>query len=343
MSSLLRNQPAELAPVILLEIIKAQTEIVRLGPDLGGVITCVATQVQHLTKASGAIVELAEGDDMVYRAASGMAGAQLGLRLQRKGSLSGLCVASNRILRCDDSETDPRVDREACRKVGLRSMVVAPLRHNDVVVGVLKIASVDPNGFSESDVRVLELMSDMVGSAMYQAVRYETDELYHRATHDPLTGLANRALFCDRLRQCVVAPERRSSQTGPGVIILDMDGLKLINDTHGHRAGDAAICEAADRISRVVRPTDTVARLGGDEFGIVMPGASDRQNMSCTAERIIGEVSLPFCFEAAALRLSVSAGTAIFPEDGTEIDVLIEAADQAMYKVKKGRVKTRHY
>jgi len=337
--SSLISQPAELAPAILLEIIKAQTEIARLGPDLGGVITCVAAQVQHLTNASGAIVELAEGDEMVYRAASGMAGAQLGLRLQRRGSLSGLCVASNQILRCDDSETDLRVDREACRRVGLRSMVVSPLRHNEVVVGVLKVASAVPNGFTASDVRVLELMSDMVGSAMYQAVKHETDELYHRATHDPLTGLANRALFCDRLRQCLSAPEYQLSQAG--LIILDMDGLKRINDTYGHRVGDAALCETAERICRAVRPTDTVARLGGDEFGIVVPEAGDRTRISLVAERIASEVGLPFCFEAAALSLSVSAGTAMFPEDGTEIDVLINAADQMMYSIKRNRAIAR--
>ncbi|MFS2011984.1 diguanylate cyclase domain-containing protein [Azospirillum sp. CT11-132] len=338
MSSLI-SQPAELSPAVLLEIIKAQTEIARLGPDLGGVITCVAAQVQHLTNAGGAIVELAEGDDMVYRAASGMAAAQLGLRLQRRGSLSGLCVASNQILCCDDSETDPRVDREACRRVGLRSMVVAPLRHNEVVVGVLKVASAVPNGFTASDVRVLELMSDMVGSAMYQAVKHETDELYHRATHDPLTGLANRALFCDRLRQCLGAPEYRPNQAG--LIILDMDGLKWINDTYGHRVGDAALCETAERICRAVRPTDTVARLGGDEFGIVVPEAGDRTRISLVAERIAGEVGLPFCFETAALSLSVSAGTAMFPEDGTEIDVLINAADQMMYSIKRNRAIVR--
>ena len=189
------------AASVLMEIIQAQTDIAQLGLDLGGVMAFVTERVQRLTHAGGAIVELAEGDEMVYRAASGMAKPQLGLRLQRTGSLSGLCVQKRTVLRCDDSENDVRVDKEACRRVGLRSMVVAPLNHGETTVGVLKIAATEPNAFSDEHVNILELMCGLIASAMFHAVRYETNELYHRATHDALTGLANRALFYDRLRQ----------------------------------------------------------------------------------------------------------------------------------------------
>src|ERR1700735_692389 len=97
-------------PTILMEIIQAQTEIAKLGLDLGGVIAFVAEPVQQLTAAGGAIVELGEGDDMVYRGAAGVAHSQLGLRLKRQGSMSGLCVEQGQPLQCDDSEADPRVD-----------------------------------------------------------------------------------------------------------------------------------------------------------------------------------------------------------------------------------------
>ena len=200
-------------PTVLIEIIQAQTEIAKLGLDLGGVIAFVAERVQQLTDAGGAIVELAEGEDMVYRAAAGMAQHQLGLRLKRQGSMSGLCVEQGEPLRCDDSESDPRVDREACRRVGLRSMVCTPLNHNGATVGVLKIASPVANAFNEQHIQVLSLMSELIAAAMFHAVEYETSELYHKATHDALTGLANRALFYDRLRQCVaLAP----AQIGAG-------------------------------------------------------------------------------------------------------------------------------
>jgi GGDEF domain-containing protein len=288
------NALAGADPKVLIEIIRAQTEIAKLGLDLGGVIAFVAERVQQLTDAGGAIVELAEGDDMVYRAAAGMAQHQLGLRLKRQGSLSGLCVEQGQPLQCDDSETDPRVDREACRRVGLRSMVCAPLNHNGTTVGVLKIASPVANAFNEPHIQILNLMSELIAAAMFHAVKYETSELYHQATHDALTGLANRALFYDRLRQCIALAQRKSSQVG--ILNLDMDGLKPINDQLGHRAGDAAIREVANRISRNSREADTVARLGGDEFGVILPEVDERDSAVSLARRISSEIRLPFQF-----------------------------------------------
>lgn len=320
---------------VLLGIIETQTEIAKLGLDLGGVMAMVVDRVQDLTAADGAIVELAEGDEMVYRAAAGMAKPQLGLRLARQSSLSGLCVESGDILICTDSESDLRVDREACRRVGLRSMVVSPLKHKDEVVGVIKLASEQVNAFTDEDVRVLSLMSNLIAAAMYHAARFETSELYHRATHDALTGLANRSLFFDRLRQCLAHASRHDGRIG--VLNLDMDGLKPINDRMGHRAGDAAIREIARRISDASRETDTVARLGGDEFGIILDQISDRSGAERQVRRIAEKIRQPFAFEERDLKLDASIGFAIFPDDAKELEPLIDQADQAMYRVKRAR------
>jgi diguanylate cyclase (GGDEF)-like protein len=325
--------------MVLMEIIRAQTEIAKLGMDLGAVMAFVAERVQQLTHAGGAIVELAEGDEMVYRAAAGMAANQLGLRLKRQGSMSGLCVAEGHPLQCDDSEIDPRVDREACRRVGLRSMVVSPLNHNGTTVGVLKIASSTANAFSQQHTQILTLMSELIAAAMFHAVKHETSELYHQATHDSLTGLANRALFYDRLRQSLAMARRKSGQIG--ILNLDMDGLKPINDQHGHRAGDAAIREIAQRISRGSRESDTVARLGGDEFGVILPEVTDRDSAATLARRIAEEIRLPFQFEDRPLPLDASIGIALFPDDGMEVETLIESADQSMYAIKRTRKNAR--
>lgn len=324
-----------LESAVLMEIIQAQAAIAGFGPDLGGVMAFAAERVQTLTGATGAMIELAEGDEMVYRATSGMAGGQLGLRLKRAGSLSGLCVAESAILRCDDSDDDPRVDRDACRAVGLRSMVVAPLVHNGTAVGVLKIASPATAAFCERDIRVLGLMSGLIAAAMFNAARYETSELYHRATHDALTGLANRALFYDRLRQNLALAVRQSSLVG--ILNLDLDGLKAINDEHGHRAGDAAIREAAVRIRGALRQSDTAARLGGDEFGVILYDLQERDSAAAKAARIADEISRPFVFEDRPLELGASVGVAVFPEDGEEMDALIEWADRSMYATKRAR------
>jgi len=322
-------------PQLLMRIIQAQANIANLGIDLGGVIALVADSVRELTNADGAFVELAEGEDMVYRAASGASTSLLGLRLPRRGSLSGLCVETGETLECEDSEADNRVDREACRKVGLRSMVVVPLKHAGASVGVLKISSVQVARFTGNDIRIMELMSQMVAAAMYHAERYQADALYHLATHDPLTGLANRALFYDRLRQSLALAKRNGARSA--IVNLDLDGLKPINDRFGHRAGDAAIKEVGTRVLGNARSSDTVARVGGDEFGVVLAEVLDRASLNKLTDRIAQEVARPFAFENQAITLGTSIGSALFPDDGQEPEILIETADQSMYRMKAAR------
>lgn len=319
----------------LLEIIKIQTEIAKLGFDLSAVMALVAQSAQKLTRAMGAVIELAEGDDMVYRTATGVVESLLGLRLKRNGSLSGYCVEVGQALRCDDSETDERVDRDACRRVGLRSMIVAPLKHEGAVVGVLKVLATTPSAFNETDIQLLELMSELIAASMFHATQYESNELFHRATHDTLTGLANRALFFDRLRQRIAQAQRNSE--GFGILNLDMNGLKQINDQFGHRAGDAAIKELAARIKAASRQADTVARVGGDEFGVILFHIGNREGVKLASRRLAQRIDMPFEFEQHVLKLSASIGSAVFPEDGMEMNALLEKADQAMYEVKRMR------
>ncbi|CAD6522682.1 hypothetical protein LMG27952_01501 [Paraburkholderia hiiakae] len=323
----------------LLEIIKAQSDIAKLGLDLGGVMAYVAERTEQLTRAQGAVVELAEGEDMVYRAASGSVADLLGLRLARETSLSGMCVREGEILRCDDSETDPRVDREACRRAGLRSMIVTPLKHLETTVGVLKVTNSEVDAFNDEDIRTLALMSELIAAAMFHAARHETSELYLRATHDALTGLPNRALFYDRLRQSVDLAVRSSG--GLGVLNLDMDGLKPINDRYGHRAGDAAIRETATRIARRSRRVDTAARVGGDEFAVILPGIAGRGDAEAYSRRLVETVGEPYEFEGHRIDLGVSVGVAVLPEDGTEMTALIESADRSMYETKRERKRMR--
>lgn len=327
-------QPA-LGPDKLMQVIHTQTEIARLGLDLGSVMALVTERAQIMTGAIGAVIELAEGEDMVYRASTGSIANQLGLRLKRGNSLSGLCVQQGQPLQCDDSETDERVDRAACRKVGLRSMVVAPLKHLDSVVGVIKVLSDRPQAFTAEAGQILQLMSNLIASAMFHAARAEADELFHRATHDPLTGLANRALFYDRLRHKLLTAERGHEQVG--VLNLDMDGLKPINDQHGHQAGDAAIKELAVRLKNAARESDTVARLGGDEFGVILARIDGHSGLSQQRTRLDAAIAKPFRYGRLELQLGASIGGAVFPLDGNDPNQLLETADRAMYETKRAR------
>jgi len=320
------------SPDTLLRIIAAQAEIAKLGLDLGSVMAYVTEQVPQLTGASGAAVEFAEGDDMVYRAASGSAAGMLGLRLRRSGSLSGLCVTRGELLRCTDSETDPRVDRDACRRVGLRSMLVMPLTHADTTVGVLKVMSPDVDGFSAADAGTLRLMADLIAAAMFHAARNEANELYLRATHDALTGLPNRALFYDRLRQSMHTALRANGRLG--ILNIDMDGLKPINDGLGHRAGDEVLIEFGRRIAHAVRETDTVARLAGDEFVVVLEGLHKESEAQVVARKILAAIGVPFDVEGGRITVTTSIGIAFEADARTTADALLARADKALYEAK---------
>jgi len=332
-------QSASTDPYILMEIIKLQTEIAKQGLDLSGVVEAVVERIPTFTNAEGALVVYIEGDEMVYRGASGFARPLLGTRMKREASLSGLCVQLGQILRSDDILVDPRVDLAAYSEVGVRSLVVAPLKHEGAIVGALKIVSRNTYAFTVRDVRVLELMSELIAAAMYHAARNEISALYQQATHDALTGLANRALFFDRLRHRTY-PGRRQPEP-LGILLIDLDGLKRINDSFGHRAGDAALRETALRISRIPRRTDTVARLGGDEFGVILSEISTKGDLIAIVERIANETDQPFRFEGRTLHLTASIGHARYPDDGTDVDALLEAADRSMYKMKRSRTATR--
>jgi signal transduction histidine kinase len=136
-------------------------------------MSTLVERTRELTGADGAVIELAKGEWMVYRAASGTAAARVGVCVPIASSLSGRCVREALLLRCDDSETDPRVDRDACRRVGVRSMIVVPLRHAGQVVGVLKVLSRRESAFGAEVADMLELMSGLLAAAMSQVAEFE--------------------------------------------------------------------------------------------------------------------------------------------------------------------------
>ncbi|HEY9857540.1 MAG TPA: ATP-binding protein [Stenomitos sp.] len=150
-------------------IIATQQAIAVQGQDFDAVMRLITERSQTLTRADGAVIELAEGDEMVYRYASGTAEASLGMRLNRDGSISGLSIMTGEILLCHDSEVDDRVDREACRRVGCRSLIVVPLRHEQTLVGVLKVMAGTSAAFDAHDLNTLQLMAGFIGTAMHRA------------------------------------------------------------------------------------------------------------------------------------------------------------------------------
>lgn len=167
-----RKVAEEDAVALLTKIVAAQSEIATAGPDPQDVVDAITYRAQELTRSSGAVLEIRDGEMMRYWSASGIARNQVGLALPVQGSLSGLCISESRVMRCDDSESDPRVNRDACRNVGLRSMLVAPLNFRNQTVGVLKVISTFPSAYKDADCRTLEQLSTLVAASLYKAIEH---------------------------------------------------------------------------------------------------------------------------------------------------------------------------
>ncbi len=153
------------------------------------------------------------------------------------------------------------------------------------------------------------------------------------AYHDPLTGLPNRVLLEDRLEQGIAQAER--SHSGLALVFVDLDNFKQINDSLGHAAGDALLREVAARLKRCVRDTDTLSRQGGDEFVLILRELHGAESCLPALAKIMETLQEPFRYEGNELTTSASIGVALYPEDGTDFEVLRKKADMAMYRAKE--------
>ncbi len=166
-----------------------------------------------------------------------------------------------------------------------------------------------------------------------EELRAATEALTEQAVRDPLTGLANRTMFEERLRGSLSRDARAGGSTG--VLFLDLDGFKDVNDRYGHGVGDAVLRAVAERLTAGVRPADTVARLGGDEFVVLVEGASPA-GMSALIARLRDAVQAPLVVRGDTLDVGVSVGMALASDGSTDPASLVAEADKRMYDVKRG-------
>jgi len=157
--------------------------------------------------------------------------------------------------------------------------------------------------------------------------------IWKQANYDTLTGLPNRNMFQDRLSQEIIKTKRAGQSLA--LLLVDLDQFKEVNDTLGHDSGDLLLQQAGKRISECIRSSDTVARLGGDEFCIIMAELPDYTKVEDIAQLIINKLADVFYIEDEAVHVSGSVGITLYPNDATDIDVLMKNADQAMYAAKK--------
>src|SRR6478752_4245196 len=183
------------------QLVLTQTALAEAELDLDAFMAAVVERLASLIDARGSIVELVDGDHMVYRAANAAFAHHVGARLKRASSLSGLCVEKAEVMLCDDTRTDPRVDAEACERIGVRSMVCAPLFHRDDPIGVLKVFSGRPAAFDADDIDALRLLAVMLGAQLSRQIEFDRHEalqverraqieLFETAFHHAPIGMA---------------------------------------------------------------------------------------------------------------------------------------------------------
>lgn len=229
-------------------------------------------------------------------------------------------------------------ERDRLKILGRRAMLLLPLVAHSEPVGVAELTSARPSSVDE---RRLELARTLAFEA---AMAIENGRLYHelreRSLHDPLTGLANRMLFFDRVGHAI-ARLGRNRAISIAVLYVDLDEFKAVNDTYGHARGDRLLVLVAERLLTVVRSVDTVARLGGDEFALLLEDLNTTDGANLVAERALGLLATPFDLAGESVNVGASIGLALRSDTKTGADELIREADEAMYAAKragKGRV-----
>jgi diguanylate cyclase (GGDEF)-like protein len=197
--------------------------------------------------------------------------------------------------------------------------------------GALCALGEQSRAFGPEELRFLGAAASMVSAALH---RLDSEaRLAYLAQFDPLTGLPNRALLSDRFTQMIVLARRRGAPLG--VLFIDLDDFKLVNDTQGHAAGDELLKETARRLLASVRQGDTVARISGDEFAVILGDMARPDDAALVAQKIIDKLGEAFAIRNQQVFITASIGIATFPGDGDNAETLLGAADAAMYRAKQ--------
>jgi diguanylate cyclase (GGDEF)-like protein len=212
----------------------------------------------------------------------------------------------------------------------IQAAMAAPVHENGEVAGGLVVASYRPRLYTKRDRDVLQVFAEHVSLAVTD---HRTREKMHEAYHDSLTGLASRALFMDRLEQALARAARQHTQLG--VLFIDLDRFKIVNDSLGHAAGDELLMGVADRLRSCLRVTDAAARFGGDEFAVVLHDLGHTEQAITIARRINEVLQSPFVINGKEIFVNASIGITFNTDGGASAEDMMRNADLAMYQAKK--------
>jgi len=257
-----------------------------------------------------------------------------------EGPCTVACSEGSAILVPDLHHDDrfPTFARRALAE-GVGAAFAFPLRHEDRRLGALDLYRGSPGALGARQLEVAQALADVAAAYLINAearavLMASTQQANHVALHDPLTGLPNRALLFERL----VSAMHRCKRTGSLVALMyiDLDSFKAVNDTFGHRIGDELLMIVAQRLTALLRPGDTVARLGGDEFAVLCDDIADASHLQPIAERVNDAFRLQFDVATGPVEMRASIGISIGDRSSTSPERILEQADVAMYRAKRG-------
>ncbi|GAB1595725.1 hypothetical protein PAGU2638_14040 [Lysobacter sp. PAGU 2638] len=312
-------------------------------------------KVVEITRATGGVVLLDNGDAGLTVACARGQMERVQIDAFNGGqTLACACLDAGTSLRSDATSTDERIRGDVRRRHHLHSLIAAPLRYGDATQGVLEICSSVTHAFDDIDAQAIALIGNAMGGALGRQLALEENARLLRRLHDALldtqataqmyqdaasldalTGLPNRATFEAQLEQVCAAHDGQPHRFG--VLFIDLDDFKEINDTHGHATGDAVLRAAAGVLRETLRDTDVVARLGGDEFVVLLSSLRDAdRDVRSVAAAVEDELARPRVINSARLRIKCSVGWVI--HDGTaHASEVLHAADERMYEQKRAR------
>jgi diguanylate cyclase (GGDEF)-like protein/PAS domain S-box-containing protein len=281
------------------------------------------------------VERLQDGSGTVVRAEIGWPEEREGEQITREArSLSGLAVRSRGPVVVDDWELERRFLRSRKRLTrGVRSSVGVLVGNPDSPFGLLEVQYTQPHAVPPDCLPFLNALANVLAEAIQG--RNAQEMIKHQALHDGLTGLPNRALILDRVERALAHARRHKSNLG--VLFLDVDGFKAVNDSLGHAAGDDLLCAVSARLRGLLRENDTVGRLGGDEFVVVAEGDSLDAGAEVIADRIREVLATPFTLgdaEKHSVEIRTSIGIAMGLRASAE--ELLRDADIALYEAKDG-------
>lgn len=225
------------------------------------------------------------------------------------------------------------------RELGFRSAMVVPLRARGRILGDIALVSAESRRcYDEADFATAQELAVRCALAIDNARLYEEAvrseaRLRDLALRDPLTGLANRTLFLDRLSLALARAARQDGD--PALLFFDLDGFKAINDEHGHQSGDRVLKEVADRMQGLLRAGDTISRFGGDEFTILCEDLEARDVATEIARRLVATLAVPFELEGRRVQLGASLGIVFARDTDRSPESMLRDADAAMYEAKR--------